>query len=305
MSEPYQPLSVRTGQRAPLPYHEGVPSHLQSELLDAVRFGAAEADGGDVASLMVLELQIPQDYSGADPMDRIVSYCQASSENFLDALDYVLACQRVYNLDPASASGIIGEVFLSLELGGSVWRVVIDPVAEDQRSSGPAWSYGSKFRAGLRRRVPVAEEDLYLSALDSQGGAPGHLRTAWHAAYGRPAEPLKAWQSAIKAVEAALQPIVEPDNPAARLGAMRSKILQGRDNFRCELPIWANADADDPVEAFTQALSRVTYEPARHGASEQDWTPEQAQAVLGQAVTICEWIRLGIFARAGEPSAGQ
>lgn len=304
MPEPYQPLSVRTGQRAPLPYHEGVPSHLQSELLDAVRFGAAEAGGGDVTSLMVLELQIPQDYSGADPMDRIVSYCQASSENFLDALDYVLACQRVFSLDPVSASGIIGEVFLSLELGGSVWRVVIESV-DDGEPRGPAAAFPGPHRARLRRRVPVAEEDLYLSALDSEGGAPGHLRTAWHAAYGRPAEPLKAWQSAIKAVEAALQPIVEPDNPAARLGAMRSKILQGRGNFRCELPMWDKSDADDAVEAFTQALSRVTYDPGRHGASEQDWTPEQAQAVLGQAVTICEWIRLGIFTRAGEPSTRQ
>lgn len=65
--------------------------------------------------------------------------------------------------------------------------------------------------------------------------------------------------------------------------------------------LWDKSDADDAVEAFTQALSRVTYEPGRHGASEQDWTPEQAQAVLGQAVTICEWIRLGIFTRAGSP----
>ena len=304
MPEPYQPLSVRTGQRAPLPYHEGVPSHLQSELLDAVRFGAAEAGGGDVTSLMVLELQIPQDYSGADPMDRIVSYCRASSENFLDALDYVLACQRVGSLDPASAYGVVGETAMALSAGGSVWQVVIESV-DDGEPRGPAPAFPGPYRARLRRRVPAAEEDLYLSALDSEGGVPGHLRTAWHAAYGRPAEPLKAWQSAIRAVEAALQPIVEPDNPAARLGAMRSKILQGRGNFRCELPMWDKSDADDAVEAFTQALSRVTYDPGRHGASEQDWTPEQAQAVLGQAVTICEWIRLGIFTRAGEPSTGQ
>lgn len=304
MSEPYQPLSVRTGQRAPLPYHEGVPGHLRQALEDIV-YREIAGMGDDFGEALILQLQIPGSRPGMYQPARISGYYRSSEENLLDVLDYVLGSQVLDSSDPLNAGDPVVAAGLALSFGSSVWKVVIDPVAEDQRSSGPAWSYGSKFRAGLRRRVPVAEEDLYLSALDSQGGAPGHLRTAWHAAYGRPAEPLKAWQSAIKAVEAALQPIVEPDNPAARLGAMRSKILQGRGNFRCELPMWDRSDADDAVEAFTQALSRVTYEPGRHGASEQDWTPEQAQAVLGQAVTICEWIRLGIFTRAGEPSTGQ
>lgn len=294
----YQPLSVRTGQRDPLPYHEGVPSHLRRELEEIVYEGAIEGPAGGLCDIMVMQLQIPSRAAGEYSLDRIRRYCEAGEENLLDALDYVLASQGVWSQDESDAPQPVADADLALSLGSSVWKVAIEATGEIAGHTGPAGAEQSPYRAGLRRRVPEPAEKDYLSALGIGGAAEGHLMTAWHAAYGRPSNPTTAWQYAVKAVEAALQPIVEPTNSQARLGAMRSKILQGPHNFHCQLPLWDQGDAASTVEAFTQGLSRVIYEKGHHGADSEQATQVQAQAVLSQAVTICEWIRIGVFTRA-------
>lgn len=154
-----------------------------------------------------------------------------------------------------------------------------------------------QFRAGLRRRVPQTTEDAYLSALRLGGAAEGHLVTAWHAAYNPHPDKDTVWLSSVKAVEAALQPIVEPQNLKARLGSMRAKISDAPQKWDCQLPVWDKADTADPVAAFVQCLSRVTYQDGRHGADPAWITLEQARAVMIQAVAICEWIRAGVFRR--------
>lgn len=300
MSNPsYQPLSVRTGQRNPLPYHEGAPDHLRGLLEDVIFDFINGYSDEDLADPLILQLQIPRAHWNTDAVSTIHRYCQDDETALLDVLDYILATVEPHDAtDAASQPGIIGDVARILNLGASVWEVTITTLASETAATQTAVMIWSPYRAGLRRRVPETEQQAYLSALGIGGQAEQNLRTAWRAAYGRPADSMAAWQYAAKAVEAALQPIVEPNNEQARLGAMRAKILQGPHNFRCKLPLWSKGDADTPVQAFTQGLSRVIYESGRHGADTGVPTQDQAQAVLAQAVTICEWIRIGIFSRA-------
>lgn len=304
MPTPYQPLSVRTGQRNPLPYHEGVPAHLRSELASIVDQCINESPEGDLDELMVLQLQIPARSAGEYPMSRIQRYCAASEQNFLDALDYVLASQWVGSQDKSDAPEIVVGADLALTLGSSVWNVAIEPAWEPGEHACPAGAQRSPYRAGLRRRVPQTTEDAYLSALGIGGAAEGHLVTAWHAAYSPHPDKDTVWQSSVKAVEAALQPIVEPQNQKAQLGSMRAKIRDAPQNWDCQLPLWDKVDAADPAAAFVQCLSRVTYQGGRHGADPAQITLEQARAVMIQAVAICEWIRAGVFRRAQQETAG-
>lgn len=73
MSEPYQPLSVRTGQRAPLPYHEGVPGHLRQALEDIV-YREIVGMGDDFGEALILQLQIPGSRPGMYQPARISGY---------------------------------------------------------------------------------------------------------------------------------------------------------------------------------------------------------------------------------------
>lgn len=300
MPEPvYQPLSVRNAIRDPLPYHEGAPSHIRQSLESAVYNALVGASVEDLAEPLLLQLQIPRPHRGTDVVSAIQGYYKGADTALLDVVDYVIGAQLSWSGSSAlEKDGVIGEIANILNLGASVWEVVMIRVTDETAPFGPAVSFGTAYRASLQRRVPETEEQLYLSALGIGGQAEEHLSSAWRAAYGRPDNPTGAWQHAASAVEAALQPIVEPTNPKARLGAMRSKITQGPTNFRCKLPLWNSNDATDSVQAFTQCLSRVIYESGRHGADTDRPTQDQAQAVLAQAVTICEWIRIGIFTRA-------
>jgi hypothetical protein len=79
---------------------------------------------------------------------------------------------------------------------------------------------GSAYTAterGIEDRVDATAEAAFEAAIRPRDEAARQLSEAWSKAYGRDPDASDAWHNSIGAVEAALRPIVCPNNKAATL----------------------------------------------------------------------------------------
>lgn len=104
-----------------------------------------------------------------------------------------------------------------LSRGGSAWRVDVDP-------------------AGLFERVTDDERKTFAEATSGQDAATEHLNAAWAAAWRLEPDGQTAFDEAVKAVEAALKPVVTPKDRVTHLGRILGEITasQGRYTSRLE-----------------------------------------------------------------------
>lgn len=300
MLEAFAPLSVRRGVRDPLPYSEGVPEHIWQQALAWVTAQIHPHTMGDTdLALMVAHLGMPSD-GQSYLSNRVVGYCRSGDDAFLDVLDYLLhTCvtrQAFVNgqwVSSRSDENTSVQVLTDLLAAGrSCWKV-----GWVEESSGDASYRVIRRQYRLERRVTEAAEQEYLHARGIGGKAGDKLTEAWHAAYGHHEDAGQCWKASIAAVEAALQPIVAPKEESARLGKMRKQIRDAPQKWMCALPVWDDEGLSS-VEAFLTVLNRITYEDGRHGGDVRVPDMKQARAVLMAAVTVVEWTRSGVFARA-------
>lgn len=300
MLETFAPLSVRRGLREPLPYSEGVPDHIHQQAFAwvAAQIDPRVFDKADLA-LMVARLGMPRD--GQNLLtNRVLGYCRSDDDAFLDVLDYLLHLrvtqQTFVNgewMSGRSDEDIPVQALSDLfDAGRSCWKV-----GWIEESSGDASYRVVRQQYRLERRVTEAAEQEYLYARGIGGKAGDKLTEAWHAAYGHHEDAGQCWKASISAVEAALQPIVAPKEESARLGKMRKQIRDAPQKWICALPVWDDEGLSS-VEAFLTVLNRITYEDGRHGGDVRVPNLQQARAVLMATVTVVEWIRGGVFARA-------
>ena len=118
------------------------------------------------------------------------SLCRGDDRLFLDVVDYMLASYTQIN--PRRLESL-------LVSAGSAWRV-------------------SGAGKGLERRLDPTATTQLSAAVDA-GGRPGeHLAIAWTAIFGRNPDPTKAYAEAVKALEAAVCPLVIPNEKTPTLG---------------------------------------------------------------------------------------
>jgi len=95
---------------------------------------------------------------------------------------------------------------------------------------GSEWRVG--FREGLHgleSRVSAGLQEA-VDAVVSQGSSAGDLLAeSWHSAFGKSPDAEDAYEKAIKAVEAAAIPVVEPNNKSGTLGTVISVIRNQKD----------------------------------------------------------------------------
>lgn len=168
-------------------------------------------------------------------------------------------------------------------------RVELDKIFS---AGGSAWKV-DRDRGGLFRRVPDEAEAAYELVLAEANSASEHLSGAWDHAFGRSQDAGDAWGDAIRAVEAALHPIVSPQNTKATLGTMKG-------DLRTAPPkkFTVRAPGDDPMVTFLKMLDAVPYEKGRHGSDPESATLETARVVVLQATALVAAIGEGLIERA-------
>lgn len=268
----FKPFSVRRGLREPFELVDGIPPHIVVPLVEwfdkQVVDDFVGPDGRLLSSIIsILQWEIAE----RDPVARyraILEHMSYDEDAFLDALDLLCTLAGERDLD---------ELDQILETGLSLYRV---------RVSSPR---------GLEERLSEQSRAVIAQAASASDAAGEHIAEAWASAYGRSPNPTAAWNSAVKAVEFLLQPIVEPKSGSARLGTMMPVLRRKPDDWTF---VVAGKDADNSARPFLQAAEIITYEPGRHGTDPNRATIEQARVVVLQAVTIIEWLRAGALTRA-------
>ena len=171
----------------------------------------------------------------------------------------------------------LGEIF---DAPGSKWEVLLDiePPRLTLRQGGPIFQ--------------VIEGVASLS-----GPAYGHLAKAWDklTASGDP-EPGAVYLEAVKAVEAAMRPVVTPTDPVATLGKMINAMEAKESKWAVILPSESVAD----VIRRAEILRATPHE--RHGSDKPvpPVTPEQAQAGFDLALGLVDYFSRGLIYRVGE-----
>jgi hypothetical protein len=160
---------------------------------------------------------------------------------------------------------------------------------------GSLWTVTPGSNGGLIQVVTDEAMAALATAVEPVDPGAEHLSTAWRAAYGRNPDPSIAWNSAIKAVEALLQPTISPDDSSATLGKMKGALRDRPAKWRFAL---ADSDENDDGSAFLAMVRILDYEPGRHDSDGRAAPSlEQARVVVLQAVAVVETLRMGALER--------
>lgn len=173
----------------------------------------------------------------------------------------------------------VKELSRILELGGSVWRV-----ADDGGS--------------LERRVDRTVTAAMTEAASSESSAADHLAAAWQAAYGRHADPSRAYSEAIKAVESAAAPVVLPTDRLATLGRIIGTLRQASDRWELVIPNGEQPAAD--ISVFIGMLELLWHgQTDRHGGvtPTRPIPQEAGPAAVHLAVLVVQWFQSGAMRR--------
>lgn len=144
--------------------------------------------------------------------------------------------------------------------------------------------------------VEPAMHTLATEALQPEDRASHELQEAWTNAYGRGPDASDAWDHAIKAVEALVGPLVEPNNAASTLGSQMAVI---RNDATSKNPKWSATalkrhGGESAHGAVLSLLQKIWVNPDRHGSgTPTSPTLAQARAVVVLAVSVVQMAREG------------
>jgi hypothetical protein len=264
--------------------HDGIPDHLWSTVWEFIRFALNENRAAPhhywsaderLSGFLIRKLQWPITVSGGhEKVEAIKALIWGNRDNGLDLLDLLCLMDEAWFRLTSAARDELRTVLCE---GGSLWTVT-------PGSNG-----------GLVQVVTDEATAALAVAVEPGDPAAQHLSTAWSAAYGRHPDPSTAWNSAIKAVESLLQPIVSPDDSKATLGKMKGALRDQPAKWRFAL---ADSDENEDGSGFLTTLGILGYEPGRHGSDNRDAPSlEQARVVVLQAVAVVETLRMGALER--------
>lgn len=219
MTEPtdrWRPLHVRESDDATRydgPF-DGVPSWLFMPLWDWVDSQMPNVWGGktwsrsaiatyrSMAAALRTTFETLQDASGQHIRDGLYAYVAAEPDRLLSVVDWVLH-HRLSATNPYHRQ-VLETLSGILESGGSAYEVCRD----------------DSHHCYLGRRLTPVERAAADEAMVGVDKPARYLARAWKAVYGRDPHPSEGYALAIKAVEAAVIPVVSPGNKRATLGTV-------------------------------------------------------------------------------------
>lgn len=269
----WRPLSRRNDPDYP-GMHDGVPEWLESSLMDWIDRGLAVNTAYNIPMLLELERKIRTqlDWSsqyGLSAFRALQLRILADPVRFLDVVDYLLSKEpnpsRIRLLDQM------------LQEGGSTWKAVV-------RDGTPR----------LERRVDAIVASAAEAVMNS-GRAGRHIERAWASAYGRNPDPSTAFREAVRAAEAAAQPVLSPRNAAATLGTMIADLENAPAHWDLKLTPPPAFDKMDALIKMVRLLWKSQFD--RHGTPD-DTVPltvsqEEAETAIHVATTLVHWFTSG------------
>jgi hypothetical protein len=275
MAEKWQPFSIRlNGGSIDDTLYEGVPPHLGPALQDWLRDSTDDA----LLARVVVRLRLKvRDVSSAAELD---------GSQLLDAVDFVLHA----GIRPRYP-GLRPKADLLADLAG----LLVD--------GGSAYQLNAR-RTGLERRVEPTVSEGVRQAVRSAAESPAadHLASAWEAAYGLHPDPSKAYSEAIKAVEAAAQPVIEPNNPKATLGSMLGVLGGAHNAGKWQVTLAGPEGTTDPSVVGAMCRTLWKGQTSRHGSGRptRHETRAEAEAAVHLSVLLVSWFTTGkVQRRAG------
>jgi hypothetical protein len=301
MSDGWRPLSVREGLTSAAEYdgpHDGVPDWMLGPLWGWVVgryptlrragtfFPASVAVEGSVENYRRLASALRvsiEDGTEPHPNDarglqaRLFERVRTEPYRLLDVADYWLGTvdfkEPLRGHDDArnALQGI-------LAAAGSVYHV--------QEGSPPYLA-----------RVIGPETQAAADALMTAPGRSGqHLALAWRAIYGRPARAGEGYRECIRAVEAAVIPVVSPNNAKATLGTVIGELRSAPDKWTVALH---SPSPDHQVPAVTGMLELLWRgQGDRHGTPDLavplSVTQEQAETAVHLALPLVQFFTAGV-----------
>lgn len=165
--------------------------------------------------------------------------------------------------------------------------------------AGSAWTVGERNgRPGLIKRLPSGVAQAALAAFQ-HGDAGRRLESAWASAFGVSPDPEAAYSRAVKAVEDAAIPVVNPGNDKATLGTLIGQMSGGGKFNLPHLRTHANAHSHDVLISMMQLLWTGQHD--RHGGPSAVGVPnvtqDEAESAVILAVTLVGWFETGKVVR--------
>lgn len=275
--------------RTPAP---GVPDWLRPPLLDWARetfeTKTPHLDGRDEVLLLRVRAFVlfsklegfADTGFGPSTLHALMERCAEEDELLLNVVDFQLAHPDIFEEQ--------NRILLEFVLGaaGSIYRVV---------------EKGEAF--GLEERVTDEEFGAFEEATSEDSSTTEHLKDAWQSAYGRQPDATRAYSSAIKAVEAAINPLALPADQSATLGKVVGALVPEErvKTPRIETRLTPRPRKRDPQptsETIGQLLALLwDSQKARHGRSgserDEENTLDEARDAVRIAVLIVSLCRTG------------
>lgn len=175
-----------------------------------------------------------------------------------------------------------------LQAAGSVWAVA------------PRTSADGGFEGFRLERRELAEAKAAVQRIsEAPGRAGGFLSASWNSVAGRNPHPSDAYDKAVKAVEAAMHPIISPQNTKATLGTMRANLRDKPEKWTFQLPV-----SHSLVMTMSESLWAGHL---RHGTDERfgteagartDHTLKEAESALHLAIALVGFFQGGAVCQA-------
>ncbi|MGW1956113.1 hypothetical protein ACWCPI_25760 [Streptomyces sp. NPDC001920] len=287
----WQPLSRRHISTREEALFEGVPDHLIRPLeawITGYLDGYPELTER-VALLMRVALDTP------DPEQLVEAVSASDSSRLLDVVDAVLHIDKrlwweldVTGPEPTMEAGLADWIPAFGWPKGSR-AAAVERLDEMLMDAGSAFEVDWRQRC-LQRRVDATVTTAAEQAMSMDGGS--HLQASWAATYGRHPDASKAYDEAIRAVEAAAIPIVLPNDTKATLGKVLAHFTQASDKW--ELAI--EGPDGGAIAPLTEMISLLWKGHVARHAGSPTFRPQhqdEAQMAVHLAATLVHWFTTG------------
>lgn len=257
--------------------YEDVPDHLRASLLTWV--GAVFAQNATRLNIAIVHLRLPYGDPRLDRgahrqvFDMLMVDADRDAELLLNLVEVALKMTDV---------GHKNELASILAIGNSAYRVRSD---------------GLGLEMYVMPEAKQAVEDTVRVAASTSASAAEHLANAWNLAYGRTPDADKAYDQAIKAVEAAAIPLVCPNHATATLGNVIGELKHNTDRWRFAI---ADGRTGASVERVVGMLSLLWEgDEDRHGGVGDTpvVAPESARTAVHLAATLVQWFVSGAVSK--------